>query len=266
MLVDSLAKVAKDLPIIKEVIVNVADTVTNFVYIKEVPVSDSWSADTWMNFWGVIATFIAVVIALFGEKIKHLFNNVNIIVEKDNEYKVATKFEKYNNPVPHIYFLLKVRNVNIRNRVENAKINVTRINSKVNKNIKEVKFNGELVLKWLTINDDKIKVSFKKNSLFILGYHDSHYPDSPFFPLVAKSNSVENIHCDINESYIYELDISADNKSSNKKFYIQVLNSGEVHKQLSIMINHVDMIIVDHFNDFIDPVNHFKIKKEDKKS
>lgn len=70
MLGDSLAQVAKDTTIIKEVIVNVADTVTNYVYIKEIPMTEGLGTMEVIGIIGIIFTFAAIFVALFWRKIK----------------------------------------------------------------------------------------------------------------------------------------------------------------------------------------------------
>lgn len=227
LLGDVLVQNANDSGITKEVIVNVAYTVTNYVYIKEVPISEGWSTDTWIYFWGVIVTYIAVLVALFGEDLKKWRESVKVVIDEKSIIKrieprehgvINSKKFKFSHPV--INFYIDVLKIKGKSSVINCQTQIININKKINNKIIKVDNIGEMFLQWNTILNNKLQMSFDRRNKLVISYYMDYDNRYYFRPLVATSNMIENVHCSINETIIYELKISADNLKKDITYFV----------------------------------------------
>lgn len=250
MIVDSLVQIAKDTTIIKEVIVNVADTVTNYVYIKEVPLTEGWSTDTWMNFWGVIATFIAVLVALFGKELFNWWNRIDLEVIVPTVPLINNTLGRINNHKKVYECILELKDKKGKKLIKNAKVKLKRFSWKEDKKIEIQNINGETLLPFITNNKNKTVISFLRKQEFILGYFEEYNNSIDFNQLAMITHNYFKVQ-DYSIKYnIYELEIISDNYYNDHKFYIQVyFNRGKVGT-LDDLIKEVNVQVVNSIEDF----------------
>jgi hypothetical protein len=266
MLGDSLAQVVKDTTILKEVIVNVADTVTNYVYIKEVPMSDGWSTDTWMNFWGVIATFFAVLVALFGKEFFNWWNRINLEIIVPTEPLINNTLGTTNNYNKVYECILELKDKKGKKLIKNAKVKLKRYSWKEDKKIKIRNINGETLLPFITNNKNKTIISFLRKQEFILGYFEEYNNSIDFNQLAKITHNYLRVEDYFIKCNIYELEIISDNYFNNNKYYIQVYYERGKEGKLDELIRGVKIQVVDHISDFRDPIKHFNNNKVDDNS
>jgi len=204
-----------------------------------------------------LGTVGAVILALFIENIKRWQKSVTLEIEKVNKYKEAKVYREINKMDAKIYFILQVKATQSSKIANNVRIRINSVVKKKNDKIESQEYNNELMLQWITVDKEKIQHSFKDRKKFFLGSFYRDREEYKFIPTILDYNRSYNINCNNDETAIYELEIIADNYHKDKKFYIQVIYSGDSDRDLNNMINYVDMIIVNHNKDFRDPVKHF---------
>lgn len=258
---DSLIQVAKDVPIIKEVIVNVADTVTNFVYIKEVPVSEGWSADTWMNFWSIMVTLFAVGIALFGKEIINWWYRINLDINT-NEI-IIPKFILENDlrPITYFKFFLEVKDKKGKKLVKNARVRLLSVTEFIEDNPDTRIVNSESLFYWFKIDEESYDNNFLDSSIITFGTLNPLGYDWQFNLKYKSHNPLFNTTITKGRTLIYELDIRSDNYFSNRKYYFQVYFDGKVTTNIKDMNKHLQIRKVNSIDDFREPIK-YENKKE----
>lgn len=250
---DSLAQVVKDTTILKEVIVNVADTVTNYVYIKEVPMSDGWSTDTWINLLSAGITFLAVLVAFGGKEFINWWNRIDLDINVATNPLIKNVIYRGVAGIHCIDCCLLIEDKKGKKLVKNVKIKVKRFSNKANNNIVIERLHGEAVLEWQTINNEKTKLSFLKKQEIILGKFTYNTNIDNFMPSIVTTHPVSWTGKVGKELKIFELEVIADNYFSNKMFYFQVYNDGNKLLELHDAINHIHIMKVNHIEDFREP-------------
>lgn len=253
---DSLAQVAKDTTILKEVIVNVADTVTNYVYIKEVPVNKDHDLELLISLMGASSTIIALYFAIFKEEIIEILRPIRLKINNNNSIGELSKKTFGKKDFNAIYYHLEIENLSRNRLVEKVKVNLKGFSKKINSKTDIIKYPGEALFHLTPFEINGIMNSFTKRQVFDFGCVVETPINNYFLPSIVRSYGSYNQCVHKNEQVIYNIEILADNFHKTYETFYQVSFDGIFNNDPKEMRKHLQITKVNAIDDFRKPIKY----------
>ncbi|MFN3194612.1 MAG: hypothetical protein ACE364_01505 [Chlorobiota bacterium] len=205
---------------------------------------------SWLDFLMLLITVSAVLVALFNERINRYFNRIELEIVDTKKIFFEPHFQSEEDIHIFLKYYLKVKNINGKTLIKNAKIRLLRISQETDDEPFIYEFTEEALFKWNNLENDSFKASFLNSNLFYFGYIYENSNTNKFSPFYISKESFFLNGVAQNQRKIYEIEILADNFISKDYFYIQVSYDGIIINDMKEQLKHLKINIVNSIDDF----------------